>query len=1065
MQLDLEKKQAAEKGDPIAGLDLRSTVKTPRQQPPGDFDEGVLNQKATKLQSIYRGHSARKSYQAARDGSIDQSDMQGMSQLQLLPGSPDILTVELLLTEQLKELPANQKPNIAEGFGKVDLKKTGYVNRKQFAHVITQYPSIGIHGAELRICMDFFDVKQDGEKIDYNAFIRFYRSIGFELPITIQKLRSIILTNKAMKTFKASDTNGVGFLPRAEMLRCISQLGYSQWSQALLVSILQLFEPKVDGQVHYGSFLEFVRENEDVRAVERTSLQLRRILTNGAPVDAAKIRPWFAKLDKDNRGSFSVKQFYDFCAELSVQASKDAVFAIYSEMDPSGVGVNLQQFTAWCDNKGGDEAPSTFVSLSLSEIQRKADLYIQEFAKLKDLEAITALFNVYDWRNTVEGVIDKTIFIHAARRAGFPLTVNELRLVTSNFTSNADINLVSYRRFLTWCVPNKKAGAMESMEQAVIQSQSKPRLKAGALVRFLEKCLNRGVDLLSIFGRYDKLQEGRIPSADFCAALSDLGLSTLTQQEALEVAERFKAVAGDFILYRHILSELLARMDAASGAADINPVETVVSILLKSGVSSVIALRHLCEKYDRRANGTIHQDDMLAVFEDAEMKIRPVDIQRLTNRFLQDDSDWVNYPVMLRAMEHRLSMHKQERTGTRLDEAVRGKVKTMFENMILRGVDYRSEFDKYDDQHTGTVSQQDFRGVMRSVLESDLSDQELHVLEKHFRAIEDPQRVNIVKLIDRMHPRTPQKTADLSDAEYSIADYADELRRMIRRKCDYAVPGELRRPYRHFSRRKDVSAKVGREDFSKALKNLGFQLTADQERELFDTISLNDKDSISYIDFVVFACDPGHKDLIWKLRRTIGRNKITEEDVVRALSDADSNSSGILTAKQFHRSLDKCGIQLSKTDILRLMLRFDLDETQRVNIAAFVNFLKGKSYSGPNGEWRFQNDDTGGDDEVRDEYGHDYGFAALRQEILDRLGMGYTKGEIFQMFDTEGRSILDNVALRNGCKELNIAPSKLQLRGLMKRLQAGANGLLDRAGFFDALGLKRHEITIGKCAF
>ena len=44
--------------------------------------------------------------------------------------------------------------------------------------------------------------------------------------------------------------------------------------------------------------------------------------------------------------------------------------------------------------------------------------------------------------------------------------------------------------------------------------------------------------------RYDSSGVGRITADEFCAALSDLGVSTTTPKEGLDLADRFKASAG-----------------------------------------------------------------------------------------------------------------------------------------------------------------------------------------------------------------------------------------------------------------------------------------------------------------------------------------------------------------------------------------------------------------------------------------------------------------------------------------------------------------------------------------
>eukprot|EP00981_Chlorochromonas_danica_P000346 scaffold90_cov163-Ochromonas_danica.AAC.1 len=951
---------------------IRATVerpplyKTSTQVP----DVSVINQNATKLQAAFRGHHTRLKLKESTVETIHSNNISSSSFTQ----SSNILAVEELLLSKLKAFPIDQRPNVAVAFSRVDQKQLGYVNRKQFAHVMTQYPSLGLHGLELRACMDFFDVERDGEKIDYRAFLQYYQCLGFEVLPAVVKLKTMVLSKRSLKLFRSADKKGRGLLPRSDMLRCLTQLGYGQWSQNVLLSILRLFEPHTDGLVHYSNFFEFIAENEYCREAERLAQKLRELFTQNLPADAQRIRPWFAKIDASSQGVFNLKQFSDFCEKNKLAFSKEAIFGSYSDMDPDGGGVTFDCFFAWCSSIiQDDDVDGAFSSLTIPELQHKAYIYLISFAQFRDLEALSSLYGVYDWRKSADGLMDKSIFLHVTRRAGFPFTANELRMVGTQFASINEANMVCFRKFLLWATPqqSKENDAVDGLEEAVIHAQEKqPKIRAGALARFLEKCLLNGVDLLSVFGRFDVEKQGKISSTEFCAATADLGLSSLTQQEALGLAERFQATAGDFILYRQIVSSLLTRIDETSRATN-----TVVS---RKEISRDSKLpEHLCERF-----------------------------------------------------------------------------RALIESLILRGIDYRSEFDRFDELMSGTISMQDFVGVMRSVLESDLSDQELHVISKHFRSVEDPNKINYVKLLDRLHPRNIRKISTAEEMEWTTSDYGEELRKLIRKRCDYGVPGELRRPYRHFSRRKGISVKVSREDFATALKALGFHLSMEQESDVFDLVALQERDYFSYPEFVVFTCDPAHKDLIWKLRRSIGRARISEDRIMTSLREADGNASGVLTAKQFHRALDKCGIDLSKTDILRLMLRFDLDETQRVHISSFANFLRGRAsgIGSGRGGYLVGEDNESGLEDANDE--HDNGYSALRQEILERLNMGYTKGELFAMFDSDDRGVVDLVSLQAGCKKLNFALPRVRLRGLMKRLNTvNPQGLLDRKGFFRALDL------------
>ena len=62
---------------------------------------------------------------------------------------------------------------------------------------------------------------------------------------------------------------------------------------------------------------------------------------------------------------------------------------------------------------------------------------------------------------------------------------------------------------------------------------------------------------MECFSRYDVRKSGRITASEFCSALSDLGHSSATEEEASAVGGHFNATSGDFILYKKVIKELV----------------------------------------------------------------------------------------------------------------------------------------------------------------------------------------------------------------------------------------------------------------------------------------------------------------------------------------------------------------------------------------------------------------------------------------------------------------------------------------------------------------------------
>ena len=296
--------------------------------------------------------------------------------------------------------------------------------------------------------------------------------------------------------------------------------------------------------------------------------------------------------------------------------------------------------------------------------------------------------------------------------------------------------------------------------------------------------------------------------------------------------------------------------------------------------------------------------------------------------------------------------------------------------VIILGKDYRSEFDFYDTKCLGSILQSDFRHVMQERLKGAFSIAEVETIENLFRDVKDPRKLNHIKFLNYTHPRqiynhsghsstgvnvnsvTNQPLASSTEGVWLLAEM---LRLKIRRRCDYLTPGELKRPFRHFARSRPNKV-VNFDDFCLAVKDLGFKLTGDQEIELFKYFNFSHSSSVlhnnssstanhpfksgsnwsfTYTDFVLFTKDPFHQDIVWKFRRLMARARVSEQELEDAIRGYDSNSSGLITIKQFIKALDFCHIELSESDCLRLLLRFDSDESQRLDIEKFILFLHG----------------------------------------------------------------------------------------------------------------------------
>lgn len=1025
-------------------------------------DKSLLDSMATKLQSHYRGFSARKRIQND-SSSLDNSNFKLYSlhpkdsPSKNVPSENEsfqragIIHAEDVLRATLRELQGVQPaPNFLGTFLKVDRKRVDHVNRKQFAFVMSQFPEVQLPPEILRELMDYFDASTDGSMIDYNAFCRFCNFRQLEILPAIKLLKHMVMSPNAILRFRSLDTAGTGFLPRQDVLKVLSDLGFGHFTQQQTLNMITLFETRVDGHVNYSNFVEFIRDNLMSRYFDELCEKLQHLVTEKGGTQENNLRRWYRRFDKEGLGSVSLASYLEFLAEFDLQHyPKQVTHAVYNFInnEKSGSGISFQEFNMWFTHPI-DHHLSKYATTTKAEIQRKCNLYLIALASFQEssLEQLTQAYLLYDWRTPPTGMIGKGEFIRASINGGFPLSHAELRSLCGEFPSHLDEGKVLYKKFLAWASPSR--GGEEVTSNMIAQS---PYKRTSAIVRFLEQCIERKVDLQSVFGRYDNQGTGRIPAAEFAAALSDLGLSSISQYDIVELADRFKAIVGDFIMYRRIIAELLNQVDVRTGAIDIDIVDVIKASVLKRP-GSLEKLEDAFKYYDRKGISRIQEADLGTIFEEANIKLSRQELESFADKYSIGPSGWIQYAAFLSTLNSRLgrgSTSGVSKAVPGLPDEVANRVSWLLETLILKGKDFRAELDTFDDRFTGSILQADFRDVFQDRFRAGFSSADFDSLEKAYRDRTDPRKVNFVKMLHELHPRNFKS---ITPEKLNLLEVSENLRSKIRKRCDYSSPGELNRPFRHFAR-KNFEWGFSPEELSIGMKDLGINLSWDQEKSLFDMINLDGAKTIKYNNFVVFVCDPHHDDVVWKLRRGIRRARISDLELMDTIEEQDSNESGLITSKQFMKALRSSNIDLSEQDILRLMLRFDNEEAQRFDVRMFRQFLIGDDQVdqvkspvrvvAEDSPSRRSSEAT----EIRV-------INALRNRLLDQMEVGLTKSEIFAIFDESNKGSLDLVSLLQGARELSVPMTRAEGRSVLRRLSLLAGGIIDKSSLFEALEIE-----------
>ena len=280
---------------------------------------------------------------------------------------------------------------------------------------------------------------------------------------------------------------------------------------------------------------------------------------------------------------------------------------------------------------------------------------------------------------------------------------------------------------------------------------------------------------------------------------------------------------------------------------------------------------------------------------------------------------------------------------------------------------------------------------MQDKFRCSLSPRDLELVEKVYRDVNDPRKVSFVRMIHDLHPRFFSGSGSSSASKDSTWEIAESLRSKIRRRCNYVASGELKRPFRHFARRKGEN-RVTLDDFAIGVRDLLGRAAADQVNEIFNSINTSGTYSFDYNDFVVFVKDPLNADVLWKVRRLLSRNRVSDEEIINSLKEADRNSSGLLSIGQVEKSFRYCSVDLSDADVQRLMVRFDPEEASRFDMEKFFKFLRGQSTTGD------VNKGVKGMEDVETK-----AWSFLRQRVIDKLETGFSPNEVFSYFDRDRR--------------------------------------------------------------
>eukprot|EP01041_Mallomonas_annulata_P003023 gene3023-5927_t len=148
-------------------------------------------------------------------------------------------------------------------------------------------------------------------------------------------------------------------------------------------------------------------------------------------------------------------------------------------------------------------------------------------------------------------------------------------------------------------------------------------------------------------------------------------------------------------------------------------------------------------------------------------------------------------------------------------------------------------------------------------------------------------------------------------------------------------------------------------DLRRAASDLCIQLTAEEAEEAVSYLAIDGVDKVSFGEFVVFITDSEHKDLQIRVQQVIADQLekygvsyserlhaafMPPKDISFSHGDGSSNNNNnnneFITPAMFTRSITNLDLDLSSSDINRLVARFDFHGIGHVSVPRFLRMVR-----------------------------------------------------------------------------------------------------------------------------
>jgi Ca2+-binding EF-hand superfamily protein len=852
---------------------------------------------------------------------------------------------------------------LEQAFISLDKNGDGKIERLEFRQALAKV-GVKIPRTALDAIFSHFDIDGD-RKISHKEFMRFAVYSPSPLSGLIEQLRHNIWAVSPEKAFENLDEDKDGIITPDEFKRGLERLGMSGLSLEQVKGVANAFGADKKGNIRIEHFINFAADAQGATKSHLQTLQDKlKDLVKSAATKGVSIETSFKHFDKNSDGRISKREFKTAMNELAGviggRLTPKEMRKLFYRFDPDKTGsIEYGAFMQFFK----DDAPDSFSqssrdlyakhtrdidSVNEKYLQKKAHAVTREAARHE--HSIAFYFERYD-RYPRKSRISSAGFERAIDASGFFFSPSEIRWINAKFQAQG--GGVNYMKFIYWATP-------ESVQGDVVAQHIRTEV---------QEAEHRGrsvPDVRTIFGRFDKNQNGRITRAGLRTGLTNINV--VLRPNELDILIRKYEDGADGIDYQMFIQDVFglkplgvtaskagtSKRDKVSQRSPKRPsavaesiaeqamdkLRKLVRIASKRGSDPKVAFEH----FDTALKGTISKQEFKRGLKSLDITLLDDEMQVMMKMFGKGQR--VDYGEFLSAVApKRLSSLRMD-----VDEAISKLRKLVLSRARVK--DLKDPFLHFDAERQGHFSPTQLQSGLRMLKIKIGAEKSQLVFEA--LDINGDGKVDFDDWQEFFDPGSSGRGAGGGSSSDYVETIFIKLRRKIRKS--WLTGADYRATFEELDR--DFDGTISSGDFKSALRQLNLDVSPTEMRELIKAFDYNERGKVHYLAFLRHIAPSRRRSQV-AIGVDVQRSADRLRNMIRSRARSHGGNlrdpfkhfarsgSGTFDLRDFEEGLRKLDFskKLGRSGQEALFNMIDANKNGKVRFSEFAMFVSGSRYT------------------------------------------------------------------------------------------------------------------------